>query len=253
MFGYVYLTTNLVNGKMYIGQHICEEYDTKYYGSGKILVMAIKKYGLKNFKNEILYKANNADELNEKEKYFIELYRKKYKSLMYNIANGGTGGDTFSSKTEEEKEAFKEKMTKINRERCATPEFKEKISKASTKRYADINERQKQSERVKIAWSNPVLLKAHSEHLKNYYKTHTKDNSYNNKPCGFELNGVVKEFKNIKELKIFLKETYHYSPSNPVLKHVLIDGTNGIPYKPFFRNKYAEINGMLIYYKNKQN
>ena len=46
---YVYLTTNLINGKKYIGQHY-GELDDYYLGSGSILKKAILKYGRKNFK-----------------------------------------------------------------------------------------------------------------------------------------------------------------------------------------------------------
>jgi group I intron endonuclease len=51
---YVYLTTNLVNGKQYIGDHTIKN-DKKYYiGSGILLLYAIKKYGECNFFKEIL-------------------------------------------------------------------------------------------------------------------------------------------------------------------------------------------------------
>ena len=37
---YIYLTTNLVNGKKYIGQHY-GRLDDKYFGSGVIITKAI--------------------------------------------------------------------------------------------------------------------------------------------------------------------------------------------------------------------
>ena len=48
----VYKTSNLVNRKIYIGKD--SKNNETYYGSGKILNFAIKKYGKKNFKNETL-------------------------------------------------------------------------------------------------------------------------------------------------------------------------------------------------------
>ena len=48
----VYKTANLVNRKTYIGKD--SKNNETYYGSDKILNFAIKKYGKKNFKKEIL-------------------------------------------------------------------------------------------------------------------------------------------------------------------------------------------------------
>lgn len=53
MYGYIYKTTNLINNKIYIGQHKVKEekIDNSYYGSGKLIIQAIKKYGKENFKS----------------------------------------------------------------------------------------------------------------------------------------------------------------------------------------------------------
>lgn len=86
----VYITTNLVNGKKYIGK---DENDVKsYMGSGIGIVNAIKKYGKKNFVKEILAECETSDQLNELEIYYINYYNAQESELFYNIAPGGTGG-----------------------------------------------------------------------------------------------------------------------------------------------------------------
>lgn len=45
MYGYIYQTTNLINNKIYIGQHHSDVFDESYKGSRKLILRAIKKYG----------------------------------------------------------------------------------------------------------------------------------------------------------------------------------------------------------------
>jgi dissimilatory sulfite reductase (desulfoviridin) alpha/beta subunit len=66
MFYTIYKTTNLVNGKIYIGKHQTKDPHDNYLGSGKQLGYAIKKYGIENFKKEILFVFDNEAEMNVK-------------------------------------------------------------------------------------------------------------------------------------------------------------------------------------------
>lgn len=91
-YGYVYLTTNLVNGRKYIGQHKGSELDEKYLGSGTALLGAIQKYGRENFTNELVQFYKTREELNEGEIYHIALNNAVKSREFYNIANGGEGG-----------------------------------------------------------------------------------------------------------------------------------------------------------------
>ena len=93
LFGYIYKTTNLINNKIYIGKR-SGKFNKNYLGSGLALINAIKKYNKNNFKVEILEEAEDLIKLNELEKIYISKYRDLYgKDFLYNIANGGDGGD----------------------------------------------------------------------------------------------------------------------------------------------------------------
>lgn len=91
MYGYIYLTTNLTNNKRYIGQHKSEEFDIKYFGSGKILQQAIKKDGIENFTCKLLCECFSEEELNLKEAYYIKLYDAVNSKDFYNLVPGGYG------------------------------------------------------------------------------------------------------------------------------------------------------------------
>lgn len=86
----IYKTTNLINGKFYVGKD--EKNNSEYLGSGKILRLAIKKNGVENFKKEIIENCKTREELNEREKHWINILSAT--TLGYNIADGGTGGKT---------------------------------------------------------------------------------------------------------------------------------------------------------------
>jgi len=86
----VYITTNLINGKKYIGKD--EKNNPKYLGSGNLFRMAIKKYGKENFQKEILAVARDKQDLCELESYYIDYYCAQTSDLFYNIAPGGNGG-----------------------------------------------------------------------------------------------------------------------------------------------------------------
>lgn len=91
MFRYIYKITNVLNGKIYIGQHSTENLEDNYMGSGKRLNLAKEKYGIENFKKEILaFVDGTAEELDAAEVFFIQHYREKVGvENCYNITNGG--------------------------------------------------------------------------------------------------------------------------------------------------------------------
>jgi hypothetical protein len=94
MYGFIYETTNLINGKKYIGKKQYIDGWETYFGSGILLKMAIKKYGIDNFRRLILCECKTEKELNEKEKFYIQLYNANNNEMYYNLAEGGTGGKT---------------------------------------------------------------------------------------------------------------------------------------------------------------
>lgn len=92
MYGYIYLTTNLINNKKYIGKHKSNIFEPdKYMGSGKYLNFAFKKYGKENFKCSLLEECFSNKELNDKEIYWISYFNAVDSDDFYNIGIGGEG------------------------------------------------------------------------------------------------------------------------------------------------------------------
>ena len=85
---YVYKTVNLVNGKEYIGFHSTDDLDDGYMGSGKLIIQAIEKYGIDNFKKEIIQIFDNKEDAENLERQLVnEEYVKRPDT--YNISLGG--------------------------------------------------------------------------------------------------------------------------------------------------------------------
>lgn len=91
MYGYVYITTNKINNKKYIGQHKSTTFDKKYIGSGILLQKAIEHYGKENFEVVILKECFSEDELNQAEIELIKTFDAVNSEQFYNIARGGEG------------------------------------------------------------------------------------------------------------------------------------------------------------------
>ena len=108
MYGFIYITTNLVNGKKYLGQRKYSKGWESYLGSGVAFKKALKKYGKENFKREIIIEAETAEELNQFEKELSIKYDVVNSDNWYNLCYGGgaTTGYVFS---EESKRKMSEK------------------------------------------------------------------------------------------------------------------------------------------------
>jgi hypothetical protein len=163
----VYKTTNIINGKVYIGKD--RKNNPNYLGSGKLLHQAIKKYGKSAFRKEILFESDDDKEINSREK--IEIENHKGRDICYNLAEGGTGGNTVKYYTEEEYNNWKIKLSKSSSRRKFTEEIKMKLSIANRgKFYGDKN---KISMALKDTWKDPNSVfnsKEYREKLSNSAK-----------------------------------------------------------------------------------
>ena len=132
MYGFIYITENLINGKRYLG--FCgyqKKIWTSYLGSGKQIKQAIKKYGKHNFKRTIIQEAETKEELSQKEIEYITQFNCVESREWYNIAEGGYTTRGFAGRKHSEK--TREKMRK-NHKQPLTEDSKRRIGEAMSKR-----------------------------------------------------------------------------------------------------------------------
>jgi group I intron endonuclease len=125
---YIYLTTNPINGKQYIGQHKGKP-DDGYLGSGTGILRAIAKYGKENFTKEILCFCETREEADQKEREYIKQYNAVEDKNFYNYQEGGNSADGWRScqrwlkeHPEEAKEMYRKNAERLQEWRINHPE-----------------------------------------------------------------------------------------------------------------------------------
>ena len=95
----VYETTNLINGKRYVGIHSTKDPDDGYIGTGTIFMRSVKKYGRDNFERTILSSWPTRNEAKLEEARIVD-EEWTADPMTYNLCTGGNGRDW----TEEQRE-----------------------------------------------------------------------------------------------------------------------------------------------------
>lgn len=180
MFYIIYQIKNLINQKIYVGKHQTENINDSYYGSGKAIKNAIKKYGKENFEKTILFVFDNEEEMNKKEREIIteEFFLRED---TYNLGIGGEGGPHFKGKThkietiekvncseeyiDKRKKTIKEKyesgdLTPWNKGKQLSEETKQKM------REAKLGKKRIISEEGRKSLSESLTGRKHSEETK---------------------------------------------------------------------------------------
>lgn len=197
----IYKTINLVNGKIYIGQ---DTKDNKYYlGSGKILRVAIKKYGKDNFKKEIIETCKTQEELNIREIFWINYYNSTNRKIGYNIAYGGFG-KLGCKHTNTTKLHFSKQRLGVHNSNFGKklPDYQRKaLSIAGKKRVGELNtffgKKHTNITKQKIGLANSIILtKEKEEEIVKLYSTFSIDAIAEQLNIGYKkVYNVLKKYK----------------------------------------------------------
>lgn len=243
---FIYMTTNLINGKRYIGKHFGYENDS-YLGSGTLIQKAIKKYGKDNFERKILCFSKDNQENNLNEQLYIKKFNAVKDEQFYNISEGGDGGDIFHTLPQEKQEEIRikaslnstgdkngmygkkhtketiEKLKKIDKSYTKTPEFRKKMSEVTSGSKNGMYGR-KHTEESKRKMSESS--KGKNMGAKNGMYGKTGDKALNGKYIGMynENDELIRIFHSKKGALEFLGMKGHTQLDNAIKNHTIYKG-----------------------------
>jgi hypothetical protein len=166
-YNFVYITTNLKNGKQYIGSHSTDIINDGYLGSGRYFLKTVKKEGKENFKREIIKKCDSILEARNLEAINIEKYNTLY-PYGYNLSpKGGLGfnGAILSEET-------KQKISKANKGKIRTLEMRKNISEAGKGKNGWTGKHHTKESKEKISKSLKNKMSGEKHH---YYGKHRSE------------------------------------------------------------------------------
>jgi len=205
-YNLIYKTTNLVNGKIYTGQHRTDNLNDKYIGSGRELREAIKEFGKENFYCETLEFCLR-EELSDKEKYWVKFYDANNPLIGYNKTAGGGGcigyipteetilklsishiqfyenNPEFLIAHSERRRQFlkdnpefsKENGIKIAQHYIDNPEARIKVSEKSKEKCKDPEHIKKKSEVTKKKFEDPEFKEKHKRGINEFFKNNPEE------------------------------------------------------------------------------
>ena len=239
MFSNIYVITNIINKKQYVGQTICpkkrwkeHKYEGTHYNYENIyLYNAMKKYGINNFIFKIIESNIDLNIIDEREKFWIKKLN-TFRPNGYNLTLGGQGhlGYILSEET-------KNKLSMLAKERynnLSDDEKKEMIDRLPKDKY-DLDKLFKGYEK----WKNNIskedkdklykkIVKIKKDKNYDFYNfsfgkmtTEEKSKMYEkiskNNPRSQQIlmldenNKIIKEFHSIGSASRYLHEKFNYS------------------------------------------
>ena len=216
MYGYIYKTTNLIDGKIYIGQKKSPKFlGKRYLGSGKILKQAVSKYGKDNFKVELIEEIDCLEKMDEREIYWIAQYNATNREIGYNRSEGGNVNRTMVGENnpfygKHHSEETRKKISELTRSRMSgkhlNKETKQKIRERELGKIVSDETRQKLRDNAKNNPNYGMRGKHVSEETKKKLSEAKKGKPSHAKGSVHITNDIEDKMIHLEELDYYLSQ-----------------------------------------------
>lgn len=176
-FYYVYVITNLILNKQYVGSKICykDDINDNYMGSSKYLNEDYKRYGKENFKKEILEKnyKNIKDMLQGETEYILKyhtLFPNGYNRFLPNKRYGfHTNGIKHTEETKQKMRKPHKKLSEETKQKMSNSHKGKKLSFESIKKRIDkIKGKKRNKTNFKWMHNNKISLMVYATDIETY-------------------------------------------------------------------------------------
>lgn len=241
----IYLITNTLNGKQYVGQtqrtllHRMKQHLKEHLYIDRV----IRKYGIENFTFKVLEECATIDELNEQERFWIATLNTK-KPNGYNLTDGGEGVPGMSHTKESCKKISKtmkklceipsihSRLVALAQENASNPLKRARLSTKLKEIYKDPELRALISCLVKKAFEDPEVRRRHSEGLKRYYANHPE--------AIIQKSETTKRIHSDPAMRAKISERTKAALADPEKRKKIAEGTKRALADPAVRKKMSE-------------
>lgn len=202
MYGYIYITIDHLENKVYIGQH--KSNNAMYFGSGKIIQSIIRKRK-HSLEKRILGYCETKEELNIAEQECIAFFNSFDRRYGYNLSLGGESGSFGAKWADKSKEKLSQSISGSGNAfygKKHSFETKQKISKSKKGKPISF------SEQGKANIKNKRIEYNKSEEFRNYLSERGKlKTGANNNRYGIKWSEEQKtKYKTTRLLKKYIQE-----------------------------------------------
>lgn len=184
MYGYIYRTIDLTNGKIYVGQKHSSRFLPNYLGSGSQIKEAVQLKGKSSFQVDLLEEVEDVNDMDDRERFWIDKLHSQDPEIGYNLMPGGAVerrlvGPLNPFYGKHHTEETRQRLSQLNSSRSRPHTEEEKVKISAALKGREVTWKDKLSQNAKVNPNYGMKGKHVSEEVKQkiskYHKARFED------------------------------------------------------------------------------